>query len=201
MIRRSDLALAYAAVVTVIAVALAFASDATHDRVIAETSTNLHNLHDHPLWVLFASAFVVSSLGGLWQLLLLLPLYATAQQWVGRLATIIVAAIGHVGATLFVATLLSAGIFHRWLNRGVARASDVGISYGLAALAGFLVLHVPQRWRTIYLVAALVYFGAPLLFAPSFTAMGHASALLLGLSLAWLAHRVAAAQSRAQPTG
>lgn len=55
------------------------------------------------------------SIAGLWQLVLLLPLYAAAHRCVGRGATIVVAVIGHAGATLFVATLLTAGIFHGWL--------------------------------------------------------------------------------------
>ncbi len=191
LVRGSDLAMIYALLVIIIGVVLATASRATHNRVVAQSSTNLVNLRDHPLSVLFASAFIVSSIAELWQVVLLLPVYAAAQRWVGRVATIVVAAIGHVGATLFVATLLSAGIFHGWLARSVDRTTDVGVSYALACVAGFLVVRVPIRWRVPYLVVALAYFAAPLLFVPSFTAVGHATALGLGLSLSWLAYRVA----------
>jgi hypothetical protein len=195
LVRRSDLAIGYAVVVVVIAVVLSLLSRQTHDRVVLDCSTNLVNLRVHPLWVLFASAFVVSSLTGLWQIPLLLLLYAAAQRWVGRAATIIVALIGHVGATLFVATLLTTGIFHGWLARSIARTSDVGISYGLACLMGFLLIQVPRRWRIGYLIVAIGYFVSPLVYDPNFTSVGHTTALLLGLGLALIAHRAATART------
>ena len=191
LVRSSDLAMIYALIVVVVAVVLAISSDSTHDHVIAESSTNLVNLRNHPLWVLLVSLFVVSNLAGLWQIVLLLPLYAAAQRWVGRAGAIIVALIGHIGATLFVATLLSAGIFHGYLGRNLAREPDVGISYALACVAGFLVTEVPRRWRLPYVVVIVGYFAAPLGFAPSFTAVGHATGLALGLSLSLLSYRVA----------
>ena len=200
LVRSSDLALIYGGIVVVVAVVLACLPDSTHDRVIAQSSTNLVNLRDHPLWVLFISAFVVSSLAGLWQIIILLPLYAAGQRWVGRAGTIIVAVIGHVGATLFVATLLSAGIFHGYFSRSVARSSDVGVSYALACLAGFLLVRVPRRWRVLYFVVIVGYFAAPLLFAPGFTAVGHATALTLGLALSLVAYRVVASSVRAVAT-
>jgi hypothetical protein len=193
LVRSSDLAMIYAAIVVVVAVVLAIASDSTHDHVIAESSTNLVNLRDHPIWVLIVSLFVVSNLAGLWQIVLLLPLYAAAQRWVGRAGAIVVALIGHIGATLFVATLLSAGIFHGWLGRDVAREPDVGISYALAAVAGFLVTEVPRRWRAPYVIVIAGYFAAPLAYAPTFTAVGHATGLALGLALSLLSYRVARA--------
>jgi hypothetical protein len=195
LLRSCDLAIGYSVVVVVIAVVLSLLSKQTHDRVVLDCSTNLVNLRVHPLWVLFASAFVVSSLIGLWQIPFLLLLYAAAQRWVGRAATIIVAVIGHVGATLFVATLLTTGIFHGWLARSIARTSDVGISYGLACLMGFLLIQVPRRWRVCYLIAAIGYFVSPLVYDPNFTSVGHTTALTLGLGLALVAHRAATART------
>ncbi len=195
LVRSSDLAMVYAAIVVVTALVLAVLPPSDHRRVITESSTNLANLHDHPIWVLVVSAFVVSSLAGLWQVALLLPVYAAAQRWVGRLATVIVAAIGHVGATLFVATLLSAGIFHGWLARSVARTEDVGISYALACVVGFLVVRIPRRWRMPYALVAVGYFAGPLLVQATFTAVGHATALTLGLSLSYLARQVSASRA------
>jgi hypothetical protein len=194
LVRSSDLAIGYAVAVVVIAVVLSLLSKQTHDRVVLDCSTNLVNLRAHPLWVLFASAFVVSSLIGLWQIPLLLLLYAAAQRWVGRAATIVVALIGHVGATLFVATLLTTGIFHGWLARSIARTSDVGISYGLACLTGFLLLQVPRRWRIGYLIMTLGYFVSPLLYDPNPTSVGHTTALTLGLGVALVADRAATAR-------
>lgn len=190
MVARSDVAIAYAVVVTGLAFALAVLPDHVHDQVVQQSSTNLVNLHRRPLWVLFASAFVVARLGDLWQIPLLLLLYAAAQKWVGRAATIAVAFFGHIGATLFVATLLGAEIFHGSLARSVARASDVGVSYGLACLAGFLLARVAPRWRIPYFIALCAAGLLPLVLSPDFTAVGHASALAIGLSLALIATRV-----------
>jgi hypothetical protein len=190
LVRRSDIALGYAAIVIVIAIVLAVVPDQTHDRLILQSSTNLANLRERPLLVLIASAFVVSSLASLWQIPFLLLLYAAAQRWVGPAGTIFAAALGHIGATLFVATLLASGIAHGWLQRSIARTSDVGVSYGLACLAAFLVMQVPRHWRLPYVVVVLVYFVSPLLFDPNFTSVGHTTALAIGFGLALLAARV-----------
>lgn len=37
-------------------------------------------------------------------------------------------------------------------------------------------------WRYVYLAGLLVFYGVPLIFATNFTAIGHMSALLLGLA-------------------
>lgn len=187
-----DLGLAYAVVVLAIAVVLTLAPASTRHDVIMRCSTNLANLHRRPLWVLAASPFVLSSWIGLWQVPLLLVLYSVAQRWVGRIATVFVAVVGHVGATLMVATLLGAGLFHGWLQRSVAHASDVGVSYGLACVAGFVVLRIAKRWRNAYLAAAVGYVAGPLLISPTFTGVGHLTALILGLGLALLARQVRA---------
>ncbi|WP_127131874.1 rhomboid-like protein [Georgenia sp. SYP-B2076] len=193
LLRGSDVAITYASVVTVVAVVLALAPAHVRDDVVQRCSTNLTNLRDRPVFVLVVSAFVIPSLQGLWQLPLLVLLYTAAQRWVGRAATVFVAALGHVGATLLVAALIASGITHGRLAASVARASDVGVSYGLACLAGFLVSRAPARWRAPYVVAAAAYFVAPLLINQTFTDVGHATAFLLGLGLAFLAARVAAA--------
>lgn len=196
LVRASDVAIGYAVIVTVVAITLATLPSHVHHDVIEHSSTNLANLRDHPLWVLFVSAFVVSSLAGLWQLPLILLAYAAAQRWVGRLATIFVAVLGHVGATLAVATLLASGIAHGRLARSVAHASDVGVSYGLACVAGFLVCQVRPRWRLPYVALLVAYFVGPIVTGPTFTDIGHSIALALGLGLALLAARVAAAPTR-----
>lgn len=68
LVRGSDLALGYAAVVIVVAVALSLVSARSHQQIVLQCSTNLVNLRERPVWVLLASAFVVSNLAGLWQI-------------------------------------------------------------------------------------------------------------------------------------
>jgi len=193
-VRRSDVAIVYAGIVTIVAVILSLVPDRVHDSLVLSSSTNLENLREHPLLVLAVSAFVVASWASLWQIPFLMLAYATAQRWVGRVATIFVAGLGHVGATLFVSVLISSGITHGQLARSVARTSDVGVSYGLACVAAFIASQVPHRWRLLYLAVVLTYFVGPLLLSPNFTYVGHVTALALGFGLALLAARAAAVE-------
>jgi hypothetical protein len=193
LLRGSGVGVAYAVIVAVIAVVLAVLPGHVQHSAVLHSSTNLANLRARPLWVLAASAFVVSSLWGLLQLPLVVLIYGIAQRWVGGRATVFVAVLGHVGATLFVAVLIASGIAHGYLARSIATTSDVGISYGLACLAGFVISRIPPRRRLPYLLVTVAYLVGPLLLRPNFTHVGHATALLLGLGLAFLAARVSAA--------
>ncbi|MHA3700570.1 rhomboid-like protein [Jatrophihabitans sp. YIM 134969] len=191
LVRRSDLALTYAAVLIAVTVVLLALGRSTYDDVVAASSTNLANLRERPLTVLLASAFVVSSPWGLWLLPFLTLVYAASQRWVGRIATVVVAAFGHIGATLVVATGLSAGIAHGNLVRDhVLHEIDVGVSYGLVCLAAFIAVRVPRGWRPLYLLVLIGYVALPLVLDPSFTGIGHCVALSIGGLLALLVTRV-----------
>jgi PPOX class probable F420-dependent enzyme len=191
LVRDADLAWVYAAVVVVVAIIVRVLPGARTGEWVLDSSTNLDNLRDAPLLVLGASAFVVAPVSGLWILVPLVVAFGAAQRWLGRAATVIVAVLGHVGATLFVAMLLAAGIARGQLDPAVARAPDVGVSYGLAAVAGLLVARVPARLRGWYVVGLLALTAGPLLVRPNFTELGHTTAVLLGFALALLAVRAA----------
>jgi hypothetical protein len=183
-----DVALVYAFIVVAVAVGFSVGSTSAHQRMILEVSTNLANLRRRPLSVLVESAFVVSGLQALVNLPTLVVVYTVSQRWVGRFATIFVGILGHVGATLFVSTLLASGISHGRLSRGVARVSDVGVSYGVACVAAFVVTQVPRRWRRWYAAVLVAYFAGPLVWDPNFTNIGHSAALVLGFGVAKVAH-------------
>jgi len=200
LVKGSDIAVAYGGIVVGIAVVLAIAPDSIHDDVVLQSSTNLANLRSHPLHVLAVSAFVVSNVLGLWLVPFLMIAYAAAQRWLGRIAAITAGVFGHVGATLFVATLLVAGIRDRIVRASVAREPDVGVSYGLAAVAGMLAGYVPARWRWWYVGALLLSFGTPLIAFTTFTDVGHITALTIGFCLGWISHRAARAAAGA-PAG
>jgi hypothetical protein len=189
LVRDTDLAWAYAAVVVVVAVVVRVLPGTPTEELVLDSSTNLANLRDTPLLVLGMSAVVVAPVSGLWILVPLVVAFGAAQRWLGRAATVVVAVFGHVGATLFVAMLLAAGIAHGRLDPAVARAPDVGVSYGLAAVAGVLVARVPARRRPWYVLALLVVTAGPLLVRPTFTDLGHTTAVLLGFALAVVAAR------------
>jgi hypothetical protein len=189
LLRGTDLAWAYAAVVVAVAIVVRVLPGTRPEDLVLDTSTNLDNLRHTPLLVLGASAFVVAPVWGLWILAPLVAVFAAAQRWLGRAATVIVAVFGHVGATLFVAALLAAGINDGVVDAELARAPDVGVSYGLAAVAGVLVGRVPRRWRLWYALGVLAVALGTLLPDPDFTAVGHVTAVLVGFALAVLATR------------
>jgi hypothetical protein len=193
LVSASDIAMIYGAIVVLVAVALQLLPDSVHDDVVLRASTNLVNLRERPIYVLLVSAFVVSNLAGLWLVPWLMLSYAATQRWLGRLATVFAALLGHVGATVFVAVLLSAGIWHHWVARTVAHEPDVGVSYGLACLAGLLVMQVPGRWRGPYVGLVVLFFAGPLILRPTFTDVGHTTALVVGFGLALLTARAAGA--------
>lgn len=191
VVRHGDVAIVYAAIVTIIAITVSLLPSRARVGLLQGSSTNLANLHLHPVRVLVGSAFVLPGPADLWQVPVLLVGYAYAQRAVGRLATVFVAVIGHVGATLTVATMLAAGIAHGTLARSLAHASDVGVSYGLACILAFLTAFLPRGARLWYSVGLLAVFAVPTVAGVTFTDVGHGVALALGFGLALVASRVA----------
>jgi len=182
-LRGADLAIAYAVVLVVVAVVIGVQPVAEGRRLVLESSTNLENLRIAPLVVLFVSAFVTSSLTGLWIVAPVLWAYAVAQRWLGRGPTILVAAFGHVFATLAVAVLLASGIAHHQLDRDLAREPDVGASYGLAAVVGVLTLRLPPRRRRWVVLAGTGVGLVAALVSETFTDAGHLIAWGIGLAM------------------
>lgn len=172
--------------VALVAVSLMLTALGPHAREVAVSrmSTNLHNLAHGRLSTLIGSAFVddggeiCACLPGLVCLLALGELI-----WRGR-GLIIAFAVGHVGATLLVAVGLVVAVEVGWLPVSVARASDVGVSYGAVCVLGALTASIPTRWRAAWVgwwlgIALMAASGA------DFTAIGHVLALLLGIGLSY----------------
>ncbi|MEZ0490932.1 rhomboid-like protein [Kineococcus sp. TBRC 1896] len=190
--RGIDLAVLYALVVLVVFAGLHTRSLADRARFVQESSTNLDNLRRSPFRVIVLSSVVVPHWVGLLVLVPLVVGLIAVQRWLGRLATLVAFGFGHVGATLVVATVLAAGLTHGRLDPAVARAPDVGVSYGLACVVGVLTARVPRWARVPCAVLPLATLVTVLVLAPDFTALGHVVALLTGLGLAVLVHRGAA---------
>ena len=176
----------YAAMLVVVATTLLILGPRAEGAVISHMSTNLHNLAQGQFATLVGSAFVTSSgfiyiwLPGLLCLLALAELF-----WRGR-RLVLAFGLGHVGATLIVAVELTVAIRFGWLPISVARASDVGISYGAVAVLGALSVAIPARWRPAWIgwwlaVAVLAVFAGD-----DFTNAGHLVALVIGM---WLSVR------------
>jgi hypothetical protein len=184
-----DVGLVYAAAVTALGLALTVLPDQVAARFVLDSSTNLVNLRQHPPFVLVVSAFVEPSVWQLWIVVPMVVVYGLIQRWLGRAAVVISAVLGHVGATLFVATILTAGIAHGRIALAQARATDVGVSYGLIAGLGLLAARVPQRWMPRYALGFSVALATALIVSRSFTSLGHLCAWTIGLALAVLVQR------------
>ncbi len=182
-VRRALVTLSYAVIVATVAMALVRMDPAMHDALIRHASTNLHNLSRGRLGTLVGSAFVVDA-GSIYLWLPgLVCLLLVAELTCGGWRLVVTFVTGHVGATLLVDAGLAAAVELGWLSRSVARASDVGMSYGAMAVVGALTGALPPRWRPAWLgfwfaAAAVVIAGGV-----GFTDVGHVVALTLGVLL------------------
>jgi len=175
----------YALLLVVVAATLVALGPGAQGRAIDNFSTNLDNLARGQVGTLIGSAFVTADdniyvwLPGLVCLLALGELL-----WRGK-RLVVAFTVGHVGATLIIAVVLAIAIVEGWLPASIASASDVGISYGAAAVLGALTAAIPVRWRPawvcFWLANALAV--ATGLGSFDFTATGHAVALTLGVLL------------------
>ncbi|MCW2600904.1 MAG: hypothetical protein JWM02_2733 [Frankiales bacterium] len=191
LLRGRDVGAVYAGVVLISGIVVFAQPHGVAAQAVLDSSTNVSNLRTQPLLVLVLSAFVVSSLESLWILPCVVWVFGAAQRWVGRAATVLVAAFGHVFATVFVGILVHAGIAHHALSNGVAHEPDVGVSYGLAALVGLMVFRLPQATRRKVAVlgtAALIGF---VLVSQTFTDLGHLVAWGIGLAMGFVGSRFA----------
>ncbi|MDP9092165.1 MAG: hypothetical protein M3N95_04285 [Actinomycetota bacterium] len=146
-------------------------------------STNLVNLHRHPLTALFASAFVSPDVLGT-DLLILAVAGILLESRVGWRRTLGVAAAGHVLATLITEGAVLLAILSGNEARQAAWQLDVGISYVTWTVLGASLLFVPRPWRGYAVTAALGYLVVQLTFTWDMTAWGHVTSLVIGL-LSW----------------
>ncbi|MBJ7338985.1 rhomboid-like protein [Mycolicibacterium sp.] len=174
----------YAVALVAVATELGRLDPDAQDRVIRHASTNLHNLSHGHVGTLVGSALVVDAgpvvywLPGLVCLLGLGELLWRS----GRL--LVAFAVGHVGATLLVAVGLTAAVTNGWLPVSVARATDVGMSYGATAVLGALTPAIPRRWRPTWVGWWLAVALAVVTIGTDFTDVGHLVALILGMAVA-----------------
>lgn len=151
--------------------------------LLHHVSTNLVELRQHPLRVLFASALWIETPSGVVLYFFLFELvHAPAERWLGTWRWLVVVATAHIGATLVSEKAVMFGIRDERLPRSLAHTVDIGVSYGLAGVVGVLTYLVPRPWRWGYALGVLGFFGYPLLGDATFTDLGHFTAALIGLS-------------------
>ena len=180
--------MAYALIVTGVTIALYALGPQVQDQVVRHVSTNLHNLSHGHFSTLLSSAFVVDA-GPIYVWLPgLVCLLALAELTYRSGLLLVVFATGHIGATLVVAAALTTAVELHWLPLSISRATDVGMSYGAAAVLGTLTAAIPTRWRPAW-IGCFVALGATIVaLGHDFTDIGHATALALGMLISTRLH-------------
>ena len=146
-VRRARVTVSYAVIVATVTAVMVRMDPAVHDALIRHASTNLHNLSRGRVGTLVGSAFVVDAGSiGVW-LPGLVCLLLAAELTCGGRRLVLTFVIGHVGATLLVAAGLATAVRLDWLSASIARAPDVGMSYGAMAVVGALTGALPPRRR------------------------------------------------------
>jgi hypothetical protein len=157
--------------------------------VLVHDSTNLHALATDPLGVLFESLLWID--GRYWTpyLLLFTIFLAPAERWLGEIRWLTVGLTAHVIATYISEGVLYLEIQHHLKSERSIYASDIGVSYFLVGVIAVLAYHVARPWRWGYLAVLIAVFTVPLIIDANFTAIGHFSAIFVGLSFYPMARR------------
>ena len=181
LLRAVPLTTGYVTLLLASAVWLQQTDASTRSRVLHGASSNLSNLQDGRLHVLLTSALVVVPPAG-GSLVAGAALLAAGEQLLGSWRVAGVFALGHTSATLAVSALLQADALPGVQTPATRSAVDVGLSYGVLAVAGALATAGPRRtapWLTTLSAVVVV----PLLrHPPTFTAWGHVFSAGIGVA-------------------
>ncbi|MDT5119941.1 MAG: hypothetical protein QOE30_5680 [Mycobacterium sp.] len=171
----------YVAVLLAVSCAILVLGQHAHDVIVQRASTNLHNLAHGHVGTLLGSALVVDAGPLYFWLPFLTCLLALAELHLHTIRLAVAFLVGHIGATLVVAAALAAAVEVGWLPISVARASDVGMSYGALAVLGAMTAAIPQRWRPAWVGWWIAAGLASAIVGGDFTDAGHTVAVILGV--------------------
>ena len=162
----------------------AAASPGLERRLLESESTNLHNMTHEPLQVLVSSAFWIDS--PVFPVLTtgaLLAVMVPAERALGTRRWLAVFVAGHVIASVLTVVGIAMGIRDGVLPVRISGTTDVGVSYGAAAVAGCALHLLPRPWlRRGALGVLVVGLGAFAVVDHTFTDIGHLLALGVGLA-------------------
>lgn len=162
---------------------IAFASHDLEHFLLHRNSSNLHQLDQHPAQALLLSAFWIENPASLPTYVVLFEiLHARVERRLGTLRWLFVVATAHIAATLVSQKVVLERIESHDASRRMMNVVDIGVSYGLAASAGVLTYLLPGRWKWLYALAVVAFFGVPLATGGTFTDLGHAIALAIGFA-------------------
>jgi len=161
---------------------LAAASPAVRSELLHELSTNLTNLEHFPVRVIVLSAFWIDTVREAPVLIVFALVSVPVEDWLGTARWLIVFLSGHIGATLVTAL----GVY-LWTDNGahhqhLLHTVDVGVSYGLYAIAAILIYRLPRRWRIPYALLLILSLSLATFFEATFTDIGHLCAVGIGFA-------------------
>ncbi|MGZ8179250.1 rhomboid-like protein [Williamsia sp. SKLECPSW1] len=156
--------------------------------ILRSRSTNLRHLMHDPVPSLVRSALWIDGNGWFLYALAYVAIHATVERWLGTARWLVVVVLAHVGATYISQSVLLWAIDTGRAPQSAINVIDIGVSYGLAGVAGILTYRLAWRWRVPYLVIlaaiCLTPVVAPFLSGghPTFTDIGHLCSVLIGLA-------------------
>ena len=172
-------------IIAVTSIVIEFSTEGLELYLLHRTSSNVHELSAHPFQSLLTSAFWNENPSSFLLYAVLFEIFhAHVERWIGTLRWLFTVATAHIAATLISQRVVLLSIENHEVPRRMAHVVDIGVSYGIAASVGILTYRLPYRWRWLYLAGALAFFGVPLATDGTFTDLGHAIALGIGL-LGW----------------
>ncbi|MFJ6797453.1 rhomboid-like protein [Streptomyces sp. NPDC091268] len=172
-------------IIALTSIVVVIAPDQLESLLLHRNSSNIHQLAKHPIRALLSSAFWIENPASLALYVVLFELFhAHVERWLGTLRWLMIVATAHITATLISQNLVLLAIRDHRAPRSMVHVVDIGVSYGLAAAVGVLTYRLPSPWRWFYLAGAVAFFGIPLVTGGTFTDLGHAISLAVGL-LAW----------------
>jgi hypothetical protein len=176
----------YVLVIGVTTSVLLSSGDVLSNQLLVTRSSTLQVLFQHPGVGFVQSAFWVATPIEFPLAIVYATLLAPVERWLGSFRWILIAVIGHVGATLLVAVLIWVMVKGGWVGDDALRGVDVGVSYVFGAVAGVFTFLLRGRLRWLYPSMLIGLFVVVLIVVPNFTAVGHVLAILIGLGLGWL---------------
>jgi hypothetical protein len=150
-------------------------------RLLVHASTNIHDLATDPLHVLLESLLWIDGRSWTPYLLLFTLFLAPAEHWLGQMRWLIVGLTAHVGATYISEGSLYLAIQSHHAPERLVHATDIGVSYFLVGMIAVLSYRIPRPWRWGYLAVLIAVFAFLLVTQFNFTAIGHFSAIFIGL--------------------
>ncbi|UMB72427.1 rhomboid-like protein [Mycobacterium paraterrae] len=144
-------------------------------------STNIRHLATDPLSALFESLLWIDGYYWAPYLILFTVFLAPAEHWLGQLRWLTVGLTCHVVATYISEGWLYLAIQYHDAPERLVRATDIGVSYFMVGVIAVLAYRVARPWRWVYLAVMIAVCLTQLVAAFNFTAIGHFSAIFIGL--------------------